>query len=195
MTTENKKPMNVLAVGIGGQGIIKLSDILSEVTFRAGYDAKKSEIHGLSQRGGSVTGHIRWSDQVFTPVIPDGEADCLLALEELEALRYAHMVNPNGIILVNDFRMYPVTVVTGASEYPADLQEQLEGYAKVKRVPATALAAEMGNIRMTNIIMLGAFSNLTPEIPTNIWHEVIRDFLPAKVVDKNLEAFEKGRAL
>ena len=195
MTTPEKKGMNVLAVGIGGQGIIKLSDILAEVAFRAGFDAKKSEIHGLSQRGGSVTGHIRWAEQVFTPVIPDGEADCLLALEELEALRYAHMVNPKGTILVNDFRMYPVTVVTGVAEYPTDIDDQLAGYATLKRVPATTLAAEMGNVRMSNIIMLGAFSAMTPEISVDIWHSVIKDFLPAKVVEKNIEAFNRGREL
>ena len=97
--------------------------------------------------------------------------------------------------MVNDFRMYPVTVVTGVAEYPTDIDDQLAGYANLKRIPATTLAAEMGNVRMSNIIMLGAFSAMTPEIPVDIWHAVISDFLPAKVVEKNIEAFNRGREL
>ena len=117
-TAQAQRTINVLAVGVGGQGIITLTHILSEVAFRAGYDSKQSEIHGLSQRGGSVSGQVRWGPKIHTPMIMDGEADFLIALEELEALRNVHRLRPNGLVLVNDFRILPATVTTGTAQYP-----------------------------------------------------------------------------
>jgi indolepyruvate ferredoxin oxidoreductase beta subunit len=186
------KSVNVLAVGIGGQGIIRLSDILADLAFKAGYDIKKSEIHGLSQRGGSVTSHIRWGKKVYTPVIMDGTADFLLALEELEALRYAHKVKPGGIILVNDFSALPVTVVMGTAEYPEDLYDQLATYGKVERIAASKTANELGNIRASNTVMLGALSRHL-DISDEIWESVLHDSFPEKFRALNTEAFERGR--
>ncbi len=193
-TAQTQQTLDVLAVGVGGQGIIKLSDILAEVAFRSGLDTKKSEIHGLSQRGGSVSGQVRWGSKVYSPVIMDGEADFLLALEELEALRNAHRVKPGGMILVNDFRILPATVVTGAAEYPEDIDEQLGQYGQVCRIPATKIAQELGNVRMSNVVMLGALSARV-NLPDDIWPDVIRENCPEKYIDKNIEAFARGREL
>jgi indolepyruvate ferredoxin oxidoreductase beta subunit len=191
-TAQAHQIVSVLAVGVGGQGIITLTGILAEVAFRAGYDAKQSEIHGLSQRGGSVSGQVRWGVKVYTPIVMEGEADFLLALEELEALRNVHHLKPNGLILVNDYSILPATVVTGAAAYPADIDEQLAGYGRVCRVPATRIAQELGNVRMSNIVMLGALSRQL-DLPDNVWPEVIRQYCPAKYVEQNLRAFAKGQ--
>ena len=187
------RSVNILAVGVGGQGIIRLSDILAECAFQAGYDVKKSEIHGLSQRGGSVTSHIRWGKKVYTPVIMDGTADFLLALEELEALRYAHRVRPEGTILVNDFSVPPVTVVMGAAAYPEDLYDQLASYAGVQQIDASSMAHELGNVRASNTVMLGALSRHL-DIPDEIWQQVIHDSFPEKLRGLNKKAFARGRA-
>ena len=130
--------VNVMAVGVGGQGIMRLSDILADAAFAAGFDVKKSEVHGLSQRGGSVTSYIRWGEKIHTPVIMDGEADFIVALEELEALRWAHVASTDGMFLVNDFRVLPAPVVTGTASYPENLDEQLASYASVERIEASS---------------------------------------------------------
>ena len=186
------KPVNILAVGVGGQGIIRLSDILADAAFRTGYDIKKSEIHGLSQRGGSVMSHIKWGKKVYTPVIMDGTADFLLALDELEALRYAHIVKPEGIMLVNDFRILPISVIAGNAEYPEDLYGQLSSYAEVEKIPASKIAKESGNIRASNTVMIGALSRYL-DIPEETWHQTIHDSFPEKLRSLNIESFEKGR--
>jgi len=187
---------NVLAVGVGGQGIITLTNILSQVAFAAGLDVKQSEIHGLSQRGGSVCGQVRWgnspADKVHTPIIMEGQADVLLAMEELEALRNAHFLKPGGLALVNDFRILPATVVTGKAQYPQDIDAQLAGFGQVHRVAATAIAQELGNIRMSNIVMLGVLCSHLP-FPDDLWTQTIRQQCPPKHVDKNLLAFAKGK--
>jgi indolepyruvate ferredoxin oxidoreductase beta subunit len=186
--------VNVLAVGVGGQGIIRLSDILAEVAFRAGADVKKSEIHGLSQRGGSVTSHIRWGEHIHTPVIMDGEADFIVALEELEALRHAHVLKPEGTIVVNDYRLLPATVVLGVSPYPDDVDASLGQYGTVERVGALEVAQGLGEPRAANVVLLGALSRHL-EIPIECWTETIRGAFKEKVIEVNLKAFEAGRQL
>jgi len=185
---------NVLAVGVGGQGIITLTNILSEVAFAADCDVKQSEIHGLSQRGGSVSGQVRWGHKVYTPIIMEGEADYLLALEELEALRNAHYLKPGGVVLVNDFKILPATVVTGKAQYPPNIDEQLAGYGTVRRIEATAVAQELGNIRMSNIVMLGVLS-VYLAFPEELWINTIKKLCPPKHVDKNLLAFARGKEM
>lgn len=191
-TAQSQYTVNVLAVGVGGQGIITLTSILAEAAFRAGYDVKQSEIHGLSQRGGSVSGQVRWGRRVYSPIIMEGEADFLLALEELEALRNAHRLKPDGLILLNDFRILPATVVSGDAAYPQDIDAQLAEYGRLCRLPATLMAQQLGNVRMSNIVMLGALSRHL-HLPENIWPEVIREHCPPKYVELNLQAFAKGR--
>ncbi|MCP4376069.1 MAG: indolepyruvate oxidoreductase subunit beta [bacterium] len=182
---------NVLIVGVGGQGIIRCSKILAEVVVCSGLDVKKSEIHGLSQRGGSVTSHVRWGEQVFTPVIPEGQADVLLAMEELEALRYAHVVRPDGVIYVNDFSILPRTVISGDADYPQDIDGQLRQYAEVRRIPATEIARELGDVRMSNVALLGSLSQ-SLDFPTDVWIDVISESFPEKFVEPNCNAFRTG---
>ncbi|MBI5155600.1 indolepyruvate oxidoreductase subunit beta [Candidatus Poribacteria bacterium] len=186
------KMTNVLAAGVGGQGIIRQSDILAQVAFEAGFDVKKSEIHGLSQRGGSVTSHVRWGEKVYSPVIMDGEADFLLALEELEALRNAHLLKPGGVILLNEYRLLPATVIANMAEYPAGIDEQLREFGLVVRVPANDLAQRLGNLRAANTILLGALSHWL-NLPAEAWDKVLRSSFPEKHLDLNLKAFEMGR--
>lgn len=193
MKSAVKPVTNVLAVGVGGQGIIRLSDILAETAFRSGLDVKKSEIHGLSQRGGSVYSHIRWGETVFSPVIMDGEAHFVLALEELEALRFAHMVRPDGLILINDFRLLPATVVNRQAEYPEDMDELLETYAKFERVPATKMAAELGSVRAANIILIGVLARHL-DLDLSTWKAVVRDSFKPQFAEINERAFETGYA-
>ena len=183
---------NVLAVGVGGQGIIRLSNILAGVVFDLGYDVKKSEIHGLAQRGGSVTSNIRWGKEVHSPVIPDGEVDFIVALEELEAFRSAHVLKPGGTIIVNDFRLLPVTVVTGAAEYPENIDSKLREYGKVERVPASKMAKDLGNIRASNVVLLGVLSKHL-DLPEDGWISSLKKSFPPKFLDLNLKAFEAGR--
>lgn len=185
---------NVVLVGVGGQGIIRLSDLLAEVVFRAGYDVKKSEIHGLSQRGGSVYSFVRWGEKVHTPVIMDGEADFLLSLEELEALRYAHMVKPGGLILVSDFRLLPATVVNKQAKYPEDIDAHLRQYGTVQRIPAAQTALTLGNVRTANIILLGALSSHVPAVDEGLWKNVVAEAFKKKDLEANVRAFEIGRA-
>jgi indolepyruvate ferredoxin oxidoreductase beta subunit len=185
-------PVNVLAVGVGGQGIIRLSDILAQAAFRGGADVKKSEIHGMSQRGGSVTSHIRWGERIHTPVIMDGEADFVVALEELEALRHAHVLKPGGTLVVNDYRLLPATVVLGVSAYPDDLDAALGEYGTLERVDALGIARGLGEPRAANVVLLGALSKHL-ELPTESWTEAIRGAFRPDVVEVNLKAFEAGR--
>ena len=191
-TTLANETINVLAVGVGGQGIITLTNILAEVAFRAGHDAKQSEIHGLSQRGGSVSGQVRWGRSIHTPIIMEGTADFLIALEELEALRFAHFLKPGGMIFVNDYSILPASVTAGAAVYPKDIDAQLAEFGKVSRIPASKIAEQLGNIRMSNIVLLGALSRHL-DLPENIWIDVIRKTCAPKYLDKNLQAFAKGR--
>jgi indolepyruvate ferredoxin oxidoreductase, beta subunit len=190
--TQTLTAINVLAVGVGGQGIITLTNVLAEAAFQAGYDVKQSEIHGLSQRGGSVSGQVRWGRKVYTPVVMEGEAHFLVALEELEALRNVHRLRPDGLVLVNQYQLLPGTVTSGQAEYPDDIYEQLAPYGRVCKVPANAIAQELGNVRMANVVMLGALSRQL-EFPETIWPEIVRQSCPAKFVDQNLQAFTRGR--
>ncbi|MHC4505414.1 MAG: indolepyruvate oxidoreductase subunit beta, partial [Planctomycetota bacterium] len=186
------KSVNVMAVGVGGQGIIRLSGILADAAFAAGFDVKNSEIHGLSQRGGSVTSYVRWGEKIHTPVIMDGEATFVVALEELEALRWAHVVSPEGLFLVNDFRILPATVITGSVRYPENLDEQLATYAAVERVEAAKLAEDLGNVRASNTVLLGALSKHL-DIAEDVWRATIDKAFPEKHRELNRRAFEAGR--
>jgi len=191
-TAQAHRTTNVLTVGVGGQGIITLTNVLAEAAFRASHDTKQSEIHGLSQRGGSVSGQVRWGRHVYSPIIMEGEADFLVAMEELEALRQAHRLRVDGLILVNDFRILPATVVTGQAAYPDDIDAQLGEYGRVVRVPAAAVATELGTMRMANIVMLGALAKHL-DFPEDVWPAVVREMVPPKYADTNLQAFARGR--
>lgn len=184
-----------LLVGVGGQGVLLASDILAEVGLRAGYDAKKSEVHGMAQRGGSVVSHVRWAEKVLSPLIGLGEVDYLLALEKLEALRYIEVLRPGGTVIVNDHRIPPVSVSSGGDEYPDDQRMQRvlsEVTDDVHFVPGVDLAEELGNARASNVVMLGALSKFL-DIDLDVWLEVIAERVPEKYVELNRQAFLKGR--
>lgn len=187
--------IDFLLVGVGGQGVLLPNGILAEVGFRAGYDAKKSEVHGMAQRGGSVVSHVRWAEKVLSPLIGLGEVDYLLALEKLEALRYIEMLRPGGTVIVNDHSIPPVSVSSGSDEYPDDqrvwrvLSEVTDD---VQLVPGVELAEELGNARVSNVVMLGALSKFL-DIALDIWLELIGERVPEKYVDLNRQAFLKGR--
>jgi indolepyruvate ferredoxin oxidoreductase, beta subunit len=190
-----KMKSDFLLAGVGGQGTLLASDVLVEVGSRAGYEAKKSEIHGMAQRGGSVTSHVRWGEKVYSPFIGQGEADYFLAFEKLEAMRQVEAVRPGGVIIVNDYRIAPVSVSSGGAQYPDDEQIRaalLTVSSQVHFVPGIALAEELGNTRTSNVVLLGALSHFL-DVPDEIWLEALVARVPARFVDVNKAAFLRGR--
>ncbi|MBN2333873.1 MAG: indolepyruvate oxidoreductase subunit beta [Deltaproteobacteria bacterium] len=186
------KTTNILLAGVGGQGVLLASQILTSVAIAAGLDVKQSEVHGMSQRGGSVTSHVRFGERVYSPTIDDGKADVVLGFERLEALRNAHCVAPGGIIIYNTMRINPSTVASGVAEYPEGIEAGIEAYAKkVYAVDGLGLALQAGNARSANTVMVGAISRFLP-LSEDLWAQQIRKILPAKLVDLNLKAFELG---
>ena len=186
---------NVTLVGVGGQGILLTSEILSRTAALAGRDVKKSEIHGMAQRGGSVISQVRFGDKVFSPIIADGASDILVAFEKTEALRWRPLLKAGGKALVNAQEILPVTVSSGQQPGVADPDVLLRGLygASLLTVDAAALAAAAGNLRTANLVIAGALSALTP-FAVDQWHEAMRSRIPAKLLDVNLKAFDAGRA-
>jgi indolepyruvate ferredoxin oxidoreductase beta subunit len=182
---------NIMIVGVGGQGTLLTSRILGGITVAAGYDVKLSEVHGMAQRGGSVVTYVRYGEKVAEPIVEEGQADVLIAFERLEALRYAHFLKKDGVIIVNDQRIDPMPVVTGAAEYPEGVIEQLKEKYRVVAVDAMEEAVKIGNSRVFNVIILGiAAKNM--DFPKEQWIEVIKNTVPPKTVDINVKAFERG---
>jgi indolepyruvate ferredoxin oxidoreductase beta subunit len=192
----NSNDIKIVLVGVGGQGTILASDILTELGLRMGHDVKKAEVHGMSQRGGSVISHLRWAPEVFSPIIPVGEADVLVSMEKMEALRYVEMLKPGGVVLVNDHAIEPLTVITGGGHYPTDdeIAERLGRVAKaVYWIDGVRIAQDLGNIRIANVVMLGVLSALLDDIPKERWLEVLDVRVPPKHRALNHQAFEAGR--
>jgi indolepyruvate ferredoxin oxidoreductase beta subunit len=187
------KTVNVSLVGVGGQGILLTSDILAKTAALAGLDVKKSEIHGMAQRGGSVISQVRFGEKVYSPIIQDGASDLLVAFERLEALRWRHLLAPGGQALINTLDMVPVTVSSGQQPGVPDLGERLRAeYPAAKSVDALAIAERLGNTRVMNMVVAGALSTLTP-FDAAVWERALRERIPAKLLDANLRAFEAGR--
>ena len=185
---------NIMIVGVGGQGTLLTSRILGGITVEAGYDVKLSEVHGMAQRGGSVVTYVRYGEKVAEPIVEEGQADVLIAFERLEALRYAHFLKKDGVIIVNDQRIDPMPVVTGVAKYPGGIIEELSKKYRVVSVDAMDEAIKMGNSRVFNVIILGiAAKNM--DFPKEQWIEVIKKTVPAKTIDINVAAFEKGYEL
>jgi indolepyruvate ferredoxin oxidoreductase beta subunit len=193
----NDNGFDFVVVGVGGQGILLASNILAEVGLAAGYDVKKSEVHGMSQRGGSVVSHVRWRRAgVHSPLVGIGEADVLLAFEKMEALRFAHFLRPRGTAVVNDAIIVPVTVSAGSATYPDDahLERTFAGLdAHVVTVPGERLAQEAGNVKAANVVLLGAMSTLLP-LSEDDWWACLEQRVPKKFLDLNKVAFASGRA-
>jgi|UniRef100_A0A7C6A9M2 indolepyruvate ferredoxin oxidoreductase beta subunit len=191
----NKKNTNILVCGVGGQGVLLFSDLLAEIAMKEGLDVKKSEVHGMAQRGGSVTSHIRFGEKVYSPLITEGTANFIVSLEKLEALRYLHFLAPNGVLLTDNLIIEPLPVIIGIEEMPKDIDERIKH--RVKKyylIDAFAKAKELGNTRVSNMIMLGALSNFLDFTP-NTYHRAIRENVKERFVDINIKAFELGVSL
>ena len=189
--------MNILVCGVGGQGVILFSNVISELAMTAGLDVKKSEVHGMAQRGGSVTSHIRYAPKVLSPLIEEGTADIMVAFEMMEALRYVHFLGPNGRLVYDTHRIDPLPVSTGVVERPTDerLDERLAARAPNRqKVPAFETALRLGNARVQNTVMLGATSCFL-EFPEETYRQAITRLVKPKVVELNLKAFAAGREL
>lgn len=190
---ENSALTNILLVGVGGQGIIVASEIMADVFLEAGYDVKKSEVHGMAQRGGSVSTHVRFGARVFSPLIKEGEADFFMAFEELEAMRYLHYLGPNPTIILNEQRLNPPSVSLGKDRYPENIAESLSRRAgRLKKVAGKDLALRAGEIRTLNLVLLGTLSSFLP-VGESVWTENIQRRFPPRAHQANLEAFRLGR--
>ena len=182
---------NIMIVGVGGQGTLLTSRILGGLAMEAGYDVKLSEVHGMAQRGGSVVTFVRYGENVHEPIVEEGQADIIIAFEKLEALRYAHFLKKDGVLVVNDWRIDPMPVVIGAAEYPQNIIENLEKEYKVFGVNATEEAKKLGNSRVFNLIVLGVAAKHM-DFTQQQWHDVIKNTVPPKTVELNINAFDVG---
>jgi indolepyruvate ferredoxin oxidoreductase beta subunit len=193
--TRNNLTTNFMLTGVGGQGTLLAADIVGLVGMQLDLDVKKSEVHGMAQRGGSVISHVRWGERVHSPLIAAGEVDYLIAFERLEALRYASLVRPGGVVLVNDYRIAPVSVSSGNDTYPDPAAEEQAYGDGLRRflVPAIEIAQRLGQARVNNIVLLGALSHFLPA-PVEVWLEVISGRVPERTIALNREAFTLGRA-
>jgi indolepyruvate ferredoxin oxidoreductase beta subunit len=189
------KKIDILMTGVGGQGVILASDALAEIAMQAGYDVKKSDSLGMSQRGGSVVSHLRLGRQVFSPMIRKGEADILLAFERLEGARWADYLHEGSIAIINDLAIPPLSVVGGASAYPstAEVEEILREYTdQLYIIPGTRIAQEMGNPQVLNVLLVG-FLSVFLDIEEKSYIEDLSQRVPQKVLQLNLKAFARGR--
>ena len=187
------KTLNITLVGVGGQGTLLAGEILCRVALLSGKDVKKSEVHGMAQRGGSVVSQVRIGEKVHSPLIALGETDILIAFEKLEALRYAHFLSPAGVAMVNDQEIRPVTVSSGQAEWPEYLDGMLKDtFANLEVIPALQIARELGNVRAVNLVMIGALSNHT-DIDEAVWREAIEGSVKPRFVELNLKAFDSGK--
>lgn len=181
----------IMIVGVGGQGTLLASRVLGNTVINLGYDVKVSEVHGMSQRGGSVVTYVKYGDKVYSPIIGEGEADVILAFELLEAYRALPYLKKGGKIIVNAQQIDPMPVITGAAAYPEDIVGKLNAVCDVTPVDALALAAEAGNIKAVNVVLIGVMA-ASSDIPYDTWVETIKTTVPPKFLDINLKAFDLG---
>lgn len=187
----NNMTKNIMIVGVGGQGTLLTSRILGKLATRAGYDVKLSEVHGMAQRGGSVVTFVRYGDNVAEPIVEEGQADVLIAFERLEALRYIHFLKKDGSVIVNDWRIDPITVVTGVAQYPENIIRTLKEKRNTIVVEATEEAKKLGAPLTFNVIILGAAAKYMG-FDKEEWLDVIETTVPPKTIEINKKAFEIG---
>jgi indolepyruvate ferredoxin oxidoreductase beta subunit len=186
---------NILLVGVGGQGILLASEILSETFMLAGFDVKKSEIHGMSQRGGCVVSHVRYGKEVFSPIVPEGEGDILFGFELMETCRSLPLLKRGGKVVVNDLRIAPPSVLMGQEAYPEGLVDRIRAeFPDVLLVDGQQLAATAGNPRAANTVLLGAVSKRL-DIAEEFWLAALEKMVPKKALAVNQKAFSLGRSL
>jgi indolepyruvate ferredoxin oxidoreductase beta subunit len=185
--------ISILFAGVGGQGIILGSAVMARAAINAGYDVKVSEVHGMSQRGGSVEGSVRFGKKVFSPTID--KADFILALEKLEGLRYINQLEKCGFILINNYEIYPSSVSSKDMQYPVDIESRIkEITGNSLFINAVEIAKGFNQTKVSNIVMLGAFSNLIP-FEVESWMDAIKESVPGKAIDLNMKAFLAGKNL
>ncbi|MBO4750313.1 MAG: indolepyruvate oxidoreductase subunit beta [Lachnospiraceae bacterium] len=185
---------NIMIVGVGGQGSLLASKLLGHLLLTEGYDVKVSEVHGMSQRGGSVVTYVRFGEKVYSPIIDKGQADFIVSFEKLEAARYLEFLKADGRIVVNTQEIDPMPVITGAAQYPAELVEKMEAAgAKVDAMDCLSLAEQAGSAKAVNIVLMGRLSRYFDEIPVEKWQKAIEECVPAKFLELNQKAFLLGR--
>ena len=185
---------NIMIVGVGGQGSLLASKLLGHLLLTEGYDVKVSEVHGMSQRGGSVVTYVRFGEKVYSPIIDKGQADFIVSFEKLEAARYLEFLKTDGRIVVNTQEIDPMPVITGAAQYPAELVEKMEAAgAKVDAMDCLSLAEQAGSSKAVNIVLMGRLSRYFDEIPVEKWQKAIEECVPAKFLELNQKAFLLGR--
>ena len=182
---------NIMIVGVGGQGTLLTSRIIGKTALEAGLDVKISEVHGMAQRGGSVVTFVRFGEKVYEPVVEEGQADVIIAFERLEAMRYSHFLKKDGVLVVNDCRIDPMTVVIGAKTYPEGIIESLKKDHKVLSIDRMEIAKALGNSKVLNSVVLG-FAAKHVGFDKETWLSVVERTVPAKTIDINKAAFIKG---
>lgn len=184
--------LNIMIVGVGGQGTLLASRILGNVALKNGYDVKVSEVHGMSQRGGSVVTYVKMGEKVFSPLIEKGEADIIIAFEKLEALRWVDYLKTDGTIVVNDQVINPMPVIIGKAKYPENILDRMkESGIKLRSIDALSIAIECGSIKAVNVVLIGLMAKTT-EIDREIWQQALKEVIPKKLLDINIKAFDAG---
>ena len=190
---EHMETKNIMIVGVGGQGSLLASKLLGRLLLTKGYDIKVSEVHGMSQRGGSVVTYVRFGDKVYSPIIDKGEADFVISFELLEAARYTEYLKNGAKVIANTQKINPMPVITGAAEYPEDLEGKMRAAGvDLDAIDALSLAEEAGSAKAVNIVLLGRLSKYF-DFPAEEWMEAIEQSVPAKFLELNKKAFELGR--
>ena len=182
---------NIMIVGVGGQGTLLMSKTLTAGLVQAGFDVKMSEVHGMAQRGGSVSTQVRYGEKVYSPIIGRGEADVLVAFEKLEGARYSNLLKIGGTALINDYEVMPLPVSSGAVAYPENIYDEMKKVFDLRVIPASEIAKSLGNIRCTNIVLLGALVRAF-SLESIDWNAALTESVPPKVLAMNLAAFEAG---
>jgi indolepyruvate ferredoxin oxidoreductase beta subunit len=183
------KTINVLIAGVGGQGLVLATEILSQVAYKEDFDIKSSDVIGLSQRGGKVWGSVRFGEKVHSSMIPEGEVDILLAMEQLEGLRWSNQLNSSAVVILNNDVIYPNKVLLEKEDYPENIEEKLLATcSKIIKINASEIAKQAGNIKTINIALLGALSKVLP-FKNETWLDVIKNNVPESTIDVNINAF------
>ncbi|OGO79756.1 MAG: indolepyruvate oxidoreductase subunit beta, partial [Clostridiales bacterium GWC2_40_7] len=184
--------LNIMLVGVGGQGTLLASRVLGTVALKMGYDVKVSEVHGMSQRGGSVVTYVKMGEKIYSPLIEKGEADIILAFEELEAFRWMEYLKEGGRMIVNEQKINPMPVIIGKAKYPESIIEKLKvKLGNVSSINALKIARESGNIKTVNMVLIGLMAAST-EIARDVWFDSMKEVIPQKLLEVNLKAFEAG---
>ncbi len=187
--------MNILFNGVGGQGILLASEITSDALIETGLDVKKSEVHGMAQRGGAVEAHLRFGSKVYSPLIEPASADVQVSFELMESLRYVHYLKPESKVIVNTQKIYPLSVATGLMDYPGEVTGKLKDLGvEVYPVDAFQIAKEIGEVRVVNIILVGMLSSFLP-VKEEVFFDIIKNRVKKQFVEVNLEAFKRGKEL